>query len=121
MKLCAVVSSVASAERTETSTREERSLAPGSASSKNTTACFMLGVFLSDGARMEAPSQSVCKAQIERKTSHARCNARGLALLQLVPTLLVWFQDMMLHKRIYTFIFHLAPASSNPALEIHTF
>lgn len=41
-------------------------------------------------------------------------------MLQLVPMLLVWFHDMMLHKRIYTFIFHFAPPSSNPALEIHT-
>lgn len=67
MKPCAAASGAASAEQTETSALEERSPAPGSAGSKNTRACFMLGVFLSDGAQMEAPSQSVCKAQIERK------------------------------------------------------
>lgn len=88
MKLCAAASGAASAEQTGTSEREERSQAPGSAGSKNTRACFTLGVFLSDGARMEAPSPSVCKTQIERKTSHARCNARGLAWAECILGLL---------------------------------
>ncbi|GAA6101716.1 uncharacterized [Tachysurus ichikawai] len=90
MKLCAAVSSAASAEQTETSAREERSPALSSAGSKNTRVCFMLGVFLSDWARMEAPSQSVCQTHSALLmdlvcTPHMSCFIRLVVLQQGGP------------------------------------